>query len=845
MFDWDEKLGKKVAADPRDPLALFESLDRKATHTILRPVQQEALELLRDRQDERDLVMKLSTGAGKTTIGLVYLYACMRASQRPAVYLCPTTQLVAQVLGEAQNLGIPAVEYPKGQPHPGVDALHGEAIVVCTYDKLFNAKTTFERHDVQLHPYAIVLDDAHAGIEEVRESFTLAISASGNKDAYEAVLKELEPVCAPFMLSTWAFIKEGKFDSAMEVPYWLWATITDRVRAAIDPHVDDPPFCFVWPYLRDLIRWCRCVVSGAGIEIVPLAIPVDLVPPYDLADRRLYMSATLSDDSALVRDLACSAAAALNPIVPPSDAGVGERMVLAPTLIDPELDRSWVMQWCSELAKGASVVVLSSSEKHAREWIEHGAEIVLGGDVDGAVQELKRKGTKARGLVAFAQRYDGVDLPDDACRVLVLDGMPQGSGIVETLDHEDIGRPGGALEKWVHRVEQGMGRAVRSHADFAVVILAGQEITHFVARADVRERLGDGTRAQLDLARELMKMVQEAARDSSTATAVKKMAQQCLGRDAGWKKFYDQKVRKTSRIGSRTPNEHAIRLAEAEREAFDNARANDAGSAAEIIDRAITAHVQGDTFKGWFMQEEANYLFAANPERAIELQRQAFKKNRKLLLPPSGVQVRRPAAERLVAPAVVQAWLSKFAEGNGAIVEFHMIRSKLSFAASTDQFEQGMLELADLIGAGGSRPEKEFGRGPDDLWEWPDADWVIECKTERQHALPKGDGEQLLAAEQWHKETAPERKCVPVVVSRIVNPEPDAYFPDGTRVITPEKLDELLANVERFVAELGGQLPLFRSVDRIREALRRHHLNDDEFANRYTVPLGRRRTRPR
>ena len=847
MFDWEAQLGEKATHDLRDPLAVFELLDRKATHTILRPVQREVLAALRDRGTERDLVLKLSTGAGKTTVGLVYLYSQMKASGRPSLYLCPTTQLVGQVLDEAANLGIPAVAYPANQKHPGVEALRGEAIVVCTYDKLFNAKTTFERQDVQLYPHAIVLDDAHAGIEEVRDSFTLTIPSSSSRhpflaNVYKEVLKVLEPACGPHMPSSWAFIERGQPDAVLEVPYWLWADIAPRVLQVIDPYGNESPVCFVWPYLRDILRWCRCIVSGVTIEIAPDVVPIDAVAPYDRAAHRVYMSATLSDDSALVRELGSALDAALTPIIPPSDAGVGERMVLAPTLIDPKLDRNWVMSWCGELAKSASVVVLSSSEKQAREWAPFGATVVLGDRVDDAVHDLKQS---ASGFVVFAQRYDGIDLPDDACRVLVLDGMPRGSSTLDTMDADDPGRPGGAVEKWVHRVEQGMGRAVRSHVDYAVVILAGPEITHFVSQADVRERLGHGTRAQLDLARELMQMVQDEAKNTSSEVAVKQMAQQCLRREPGWKKFYDRRVRQASKATSHLVDEDAIRLAEAEREAFVNARANDVAGAARSLDGAISARLKREPYKGWYLQKEANYLFSVDPARAMEVQRQAYKKNRKLMLPPMGVQVRRPAPEKLHAAATVHQWLSKFVDGNGAVVEFNMIRPKLSFESPSEQFEQGLFELAALIGADGSRPEKEYGRGPDDMWGWPDDDWILEAKNERSVRLPKADGEQLLAAQRWHQENFPERRCVPVVAARIPSPEQDAFFPEGTRGLTPELLEDLLGNVERFIAELAGQLPLFRNVEHVRDALRRHGLAADEFRNRYTVALGPRRRRPR
>src|SRR5690606_20591980 len=135
-----------------------------------------------------------------------------------------------------------------------------------------------------------------------------------------------------------------------------------------------------------------------------------------------------ADDSALVRELGCSGSAASSPIVPKSDAGVGERMVIAPTLVDPLLGRDWVMQWSKVMAPTHRVVVLCPSEKRANDWSAVGAHVVLGDDVDEAVERL-RDGTLT--FVAFAQRYDGVDLPDDACRFLVLDGVPQASGLAE------------------------------------------------------------------------------------------------------------------------------------------------------------------------------------------------------------------------------------------------------------------------------------------------------------------------------------------------------------------------------------------------------------------------------
>jgi len=429
MVDFSKLVGKKRVVDVSDPIKLFNSLDRQSSHTTLRPIQERVLEEIRDRRSERDIILKMSTGAGKTAVALLYLKSYMAEKKRPGVYLSPNIQLVNQVVDEASKLGIESLHYQAGERHPGAAGMAGKAVVVCTYAKLFNAKSTFDRDDVLLRPRAIVLDDAHAGIEEVRDAFTLRLMGD---EPHTSLLKLLSSPCRKYMPGKWASILNQDPDEFFEVPYWTWKPILDEVQKILCPYSEDDSFRFVWPYLRDHLRWCRCIVSGTGIEIVPDIMPVNMVKAFYEAPQRLFMSATLADDSTLVRELGCDPSAAKKPILSRSDKGIGERMVLAPSLIDKTLTRDCVMKWCERISsRKITVVVLSPSEKAARNWETLGATVALGGDVNSCVVDLRLGKTK---FVAFAQRYDGIDLPDSACRVLVIDGMPYGQGITDKYD---------------------------------------------------------------------------------------------------------------------------------------------------------------------------------------------------------------------------------------------------------------------------------------------------------------------------------------------------------------------------------------------------------------------------
>lgn len=205
MINFGSLVGSRQEEVTYDLEKFYGALDVKGTHTEPRPAQREAMRALTERNAEKDLVLKVSTGAGKTTVGLLYLYGFMRVSGEPVVFLCPTVQLVDQVLEEAQRLGISAKPYPGGERYPPQECVRGQAILVCTYEKLFNAKSTFTRGDVNLIPHAIVLDDAHAGIENIRKQFTLKVDG----EAFKLLLAVLAPACRKYHATRWTDIENG------------------------------------------------------------------------------------------------------------------------------------------------------------------------------------------------------------------------------------------------------------------------------------------------------------------------------------------------------------------------------------------------------------------------------------------------------------------------------------------------------------------------------------------------------------------------------------------------------------------------------------------------------------
>jgi replicative superfamily II helicase len=164
---------------------LFGQLDRKTTHSSLRPVQVSAFKALDALASQRDVVLKLSTGSGKTVVGLVYAEMMRRRYRgEPSVFLCPTTQLVDQVVQSGSSIGVHVVPFGRNTPF---EALSGETVLACTYDRVFNARSVFESRNIR--PSCFVLDDVHAGVERIRGCFTTKVPDA----AFGALVSMLRP----------------------------------------------------------------------------------------------------------------------------------------------------------------------------------------------------------------------------------------------------------------------------------------------------------------------------------------------------------------------------------------------------------------------------------------------------------------------------------------------------------------------------------------------------------------------------------------------------------------------------------------------------------------------------
>jgi len=84
-------------------------------------------------------------------------------------------------------------------------------------------------------------------------------------------------------------------------------------------------------------------------------------------------------------------------------------------------------------------------------------------------------------ILGLAGRYDGLDLPDEQCRLLLLSESP---GAINPLERHlsNHWKMGPVLRKRERtRLIQGMGRCTRNATDFAIIVWLGQSLVNAAA----------------------------------------------------------------------------------------------------------------------------------------------------------------------------------------------------------------------------------------------------------------------------------------------------------------------------------------------------------------------------
>lgn len=827
MIDFNAlRKNSSASKKPQSPRDIYISLPQKHNRlsSYPRDVQSEVWQQWFDRRSEKDLVIKMNTGGGKTIVGLLLLQSSIQEGIIPAVYVVPNNMLAAQALEEAKALGINATQ----DVHDHLFR-SGKSILITNIHKLVNGKSVFGIKGGQreiLNIGALVFDDAHTALESIEDQFSLNVKKSDG-DIYDGLFRLFEESLKSQKLSTVLEIKDEAPHRSMLVPYWSWQKNISKVIEIFTEHREDESIKFNWPLIQDHLFHCHCVITGTGIEITPHCIPISMIPSVTGATRKVFMTATLADDSVLSTHFGVSPKTIEMPIVPMSAGDVGDRIVLAPQHIDPSLTDDDCIAFAKKIAQDekVNVIAIVPSALRSIKWSSVADETWISDQVDPGIARL-RSGEKI-GLVVLINRYDGIDLPDDACRVLFLDGLPDIRSSIEVIKQGYLSGSKKVASQIAQRIEQGAGRGVRSINDYCAVILMGKSLCAHVYTKGVREKFSPALSAQLVLSEEVSPMIKD-------LNGIQELLRtQFLARDPDWIALSKDRL---SDLSYTPPSPDALFVAI--RNAFDFAEIGDYSSATEVL-RECNDLIKDPIVGGLARQYLAEYLNRSDPAEAQKVQKMAVSMNRQLLKPIGGVTYQRAqSAATSQAQAAYEYAHATYKDGNCySLAMQSVIEDLITGEEYVPGFEAAFSELANFLGMRGSRPEQEFSAGPDVLWSMKKQEYlVIECKSGASaDTVSKDYCNQLNGSKIWFDKQYDDCKCFLLMVHPSNKIEYAASLNEGTRIMTFEKLADFKQALTRFSIAMGEKFKTLK-IDEIRDLLTSHDLKSDSIFNKYSVP---------
>lgn len=814
MLDEDDE----VALHPRD---IFFTLDRASSFSFPRDIQTEVMNRWFEGRNNRDNVIKLNVGSGKTLVGLLLLQSSQNERKGPALYVSPNNQLLQQVMQEAKELGIEVTGDPRD-----ADYAAGEKICVVNVYKLFNGKSVFGVGTGRIDIGTVVIDDAHACVSTINQQFR--INLKHTHEAYEKILAALSEDLKGYNEAHFLDITAGDPRAHMEVPFWSWNSHHRQVLHALHEHRDDDELQFTYPLIKELLRQCRCVIGGQHLEIEPYFPATDLIQPFRRAKRRIYMTATLADDSVIVTHFGANPDNFTKPIIPLSSQSMGERMILMPQELNAGITTTDVRGLLTELAEEVNVVVIVPSKLAAKAWKDQADQVLVGDGVADGIENLRNGHV---GLTVLVNRYDGIDLPGDACRVLAIVDLPEVSSYSDLVDSEVLSGTAVNLRRQLERIEQGMGRGVRSNDDYCAVLLLGPKLTGRLRSPEGTAMLTPATSAQLGLSRKIAKKL-----DTPSVNEIKNVILQCVDRDPDW-------IKVSKKVLVRLEADDELRLDPGKlaiRAAFDSARANQHREAVAILDRAIDATAEGQV-KAWMLSKKAAFQHPTDADGAQQTLVAAHGMEPGVIKPMHGTTYKRltPTTGKQ-AMALMDNHQGRFTDPTGMRLFADALCSDLQFGHETsNKFEAAVDSLAWFIGIRGQRPERDYREGPDNLWALPNGSFlVVECKNGvvSGNGISKKDAGQLGQSIAWFSERYPASTSVPIIIHNDRTLGQGASVVAGMRVIASQHLEKLRNNLRGFAKQLVNP-DVARSATEVATRLAQFELNADAFVNAFSVPV--------
>lgn len=515
----------------------------------------------------------------------------------------------------------------------------------------------------------------------------------------------------------------------------------------------------------------------------------------------------------------------------------GEKMILFPSLIDEKLSRLSMIKLFSNEKIAVSRFSIVPSFYMSQDYHYEGCVVANKNSLNGIIENIRRG--QRNNLNVLVNRYDGVNLPDNDCRILIVDSLPICDNLSDRYEMECREGSEVTILKQVQKIEQGLGRSVRGEKDYSVIIIIGSDLVNFMMNHRTASYFSPQTRKQIEIANELVESLRQEILDSADSRRnLLDLIGQSLKRDSNWKAYYQQEMDSMSEAED---NHHVYAIMEKEREYESAAYNRNYEKACTIVSEVINMCAGNPQEQAWYQQILARYKFFISQIDSIHIQKAAFEKNSRLLYPQNGIDYKKLEFRSGEQLTNIQCWFKKFKSYQEMRIKSKVIFDNLSFGRAANLFEEALKDVGEMLGFESQRPDNEYKVGPDNLWCGVHNQYLFfECKNEAKKdriTIKKTEAGQMNNHSAWFKEKYSDAEVCRIFVAPTNVLDQKANLTHEVVVMTPNLLDKFKYNLDSFLMEFKNYTLSDVDKDLIQEALVTHHLTVDEIKREYVEKI--------
>ena len=486
------------------------------------------LDLYIKNMEKRTVALELPTGSGKTLVGLLIGEYRRRKNKEKILFLCPTNQLVHQVVEQANlKYGLKAIAFCGKQkdysPKDKSSFLMSEALGVTTYSSFFALNSFFKDIDV------LIMDDVHSCEDYIISNWTVQIDSETTifTEIAELLKNCISEVDYKYLLEEEYLPDVASWCNMLPMPLAL--NKLDELQLILQHGIESGTSNFyAYSRISENLQECNIYIANRKILIRPWIAPTMSFKAFADAKQRILMSATLGRSGELERITGIEKICRL-PIVNDWDKkGLGRKFFTFPDLSLGEDEQGEVVMALQNLCKKSVFLVPDSQSAKAIKgfYTEHisSAKIFEAKDIEESKQSFV---DCPEGTAILANRFDGIDFSDDASRLLFIWNLPKTTNLQERFLITRMGASKLYAERIRTRIIQAVGRCSRNPSDFSIVCVIGDSIQNDLTKQEKIKQFPPELRAEIQFGL-------ENSVDYSTVKDVIEQARDFLDRNENW-----------------------------------------------------------------------------------------------------------------------------------------------------------------------------------------------------------------------------------------------------------------------------------------------------------------------